>query len=825
MLNDLVYAARTLWRSSLFAAAAIATIALGIGASTAIFTVAEAVLLRPLPYSGADRLVVATAELRQRNAVDLPFSGQDYLDLRSGARTMFEDFAAVQTGRTVVRHQDGTVEQVRFASVSPNFLTLLGGAVVMGRTFTDADGQPLKGKDTGPPGQPYLLRSTTVAVLSYEYWQRRYGGSAGVLGQGLAGTGAGAQIVGVLAPGFELLFPPKQNVERSPDVWVAARLSPDASQRAMLSHRVVGRLRDRVGLEAARAEANAVAAGLRKDFPLWQTAGFHIRLEPFHRYLIAQVKPVLVALMVAAICLLLIACANVANLLLVRASLRERELALRSALGASSWRLVRQMLAEALVLAGAGTIFGMALAWGGLQALLAVAPANLPRFESIGLNPVAFAFAALLGLSAAAVFGVAPALRGSRTDLIGFMRMAGSTAGLERGRALRSGVVVAEIALSLMLLVGSGLMLRSFIALRAIDPGFAPPGLLTFQVLGFEQSTTPERREAMMRALHSAVSAIPGVERTTAASPFPLADPMYPIRWGNEDALTDPSRFQAVDYQAVLPGYFETLGTRLIAGRTFVEADNAPEQRVVVIDEVLATKAFPGGSAVGQRILIRIRTPEPEWVEVVGVVAHQRASSLAEVGREQIYFADGFLGHGAASRWAIRTTGAPAHYQAAVRTAISKVGGQLVAAEFQSMDTLVDRSQAGARFSFLLIAVLASVAALLAGVGIYGVVSTNVRQRTAEIGIRLAFGASPSNVFSLIVRQGLVLSAAGIVIGLAAALGLAQTMTSMLVGVKARDPMTFVVISALLLVVAATASVLAARRAAAVNPTTALRGE
>ena len=288
MLNDLVYAARTLRRSPVLALVAITTIAFGIGASTAVFTVAEAVLLRPLPYRAADRLVVATAEMRQRNAVDLPFSGPDFFDLRRGATTMFEDFAAVQTGRTVVRQEDGSTEQVRFASVSPNFLTLLGGAVVIGRTFTEADGQPLTDKDAGSPRQPHLLRSSTVAVLSYEYWQRRYGRSAAVLGQGLSGQGAGANIVGVLAPGFELLFPPKQNVERSPDVWVAARLSADPRQRTMLSHRVVGRLRDGVRVEAAQAEVDAVATGLRKNIPLWQTAGFHIRLEPFQRYLTAQ---------------------------------------------------------------------------------------------------------------------------------------------------------------------------------------------------------------------------------------------------------------------------------------------------------------------------------------------------------------------------------------------------------------------------------------------------------------------------------------------------------------------------------------------------------
>ncbi len=807
------------------ASVAIATIALGVGAITAIFSVAEAVLLRPLPYRAADRLVVATAQMRQRNAVDLPFSGADFLDLRRGATAMFEDFAAVQTGRTVVRQENGTVEQIRFASVSPNFLTLLGGTVLIGRGFTAADGQPLEGLEGGSAGQPYLLRSTTMAVISHEYWQRRYGGSAHVLGQGLTGPGAGARIVGVLAPGFELLFPPAQNVDQSPDVWLAARLSSDGSQRAMLSHRVVGRLRDGVRLEAAQAEADAIAAGLRKDYPLWQTAGFHIRLEPFHRYLVAQVQPALIALLVAAICLLLIACANVANLLLVRASLRGREFALRAALGANSWRLIRQLLAEGVFLVGAGTLVGTGLGWGGIQALLAVAPTNVPRLGSVGFSPVACGLGTLVGLTAAAVFGVVPARHATPTDVNAFLRMTGSTAGLEKGRALRAGVVVGEIALSLMLLVGSGLMLRSFIALRTTDPGFTASGLLPFQVLGLEQYTSPERREAMMGAVKTALSEIPGVERATAASPFPLADQIYPIRWGKEDALTDPSRFRAVDYQIVLPGYFETLRTRLIAGRAFVPADNAPERKVVVVDQLLAVKAFPRGSAVGQRILIRIRTPEPEWVDVVGIVAHQRSSSLAESGREQIYFTDGFVGHGAASRWAIRATGNPAQYQRAVQTAVSKLGGPLVTDEFQSMDALLERSQAGTRFSFILIAVLAAVAALLAAVGIYGVLSTNVRQRTEEIGVRLAVGATPSSVFRLIARDALVLSAAGIAIGLAAALALTQTMTSMLVGVTARDPVTFVVITVLFLLVAATASVLPARRAAAVDPTTALRAD
>lgn len=812
MRGELVQAARAWRRNGAVAVIAIGTLAIGIGASTAAFSVAEAILLRPLPYSNADRLVVASGELRKRNAVDLPLSGPDFLDLRRAATTTFHDFAAVQTGRRLLARADGTPEQVRVASVSPNLFRLLGGRLAIGRDFTERDGESL------PDAAPH------AAIIGYEYWQRRYGRRHGVLGEALSLGGSDkAHIVGVLAPGFELFFPSRLSVERVPDVWLAARIAYDEKQRATFAYRIVGRLRDDVRLDASQAEVEAVAATLRTTFPLWQSADFHIRVEPLHAYLVEQATPAIVALLGAAICLLLIACANVANLLLVRTSSRARELAVRAALGASRARVAGHVLGEALILAATGALLGTLVAWAGVGVLPLIAPAELPRLDGITIDAVALAFTAVIGVIAAVIVGILPALRGSRTDVMTVLRATGPTAG-GSGQLLQNGVVVAEIALSCAVLIASGLMLRSVMALQRIEHGFEPRGLLTFELLGPKYDAA-ERRAAMMRNVHARLSAIPGVEGVTAASPFPLADRLYAIRWGTEEALTDPSRFQAVDYQIVLPGYFDTLKTPVIAGRAFTVADNAPDRPVVVVDEMLAAKAFPGESAVGRRILIRIRTPEPEWVEVIGVSAHQRAGSVTESGREQVFFTDGFLGHAAASRWAIRTTGDPAAYEGAVRGTVAAVGGQLAVSEIQSMDALVRRSQAGTRFAFVLIAVLACAAVLLAAIGIYGVLSTVVRQRTAEIAVRMAVGAPPGRIFALVIARGVILGLVGVIIGLLAAASFTHVMTSMLVGVEATDPVTFAVVTVLFLLIAGAASWLPGRRAAGLDPALALRAD
>jgi putative ABC transport system permease protein len=825
--QDLRYGARMLLKSPGFTMIAVITLALGIGANTAIFSVVNAVLLRPLPYENPDRLVLAGAELRKRDIKDGFFSNPNFFDFRNGAKTMFEGMATVSTGRMTMPREDGAPEQISFANVTPNFFRLLGAKMALGRDFSEADGepQPPQSQAGGAPGAQAQEPLPSIVILSYKYWQQRYGGSAAVLGRRmLRGGSGGPLVVGVLAPGFELLLPPKLNEQRSPDVWYAARLTYDAAHRHRLLHRVIGRLKESASLEQAQAEADMAAAEIRKTDTVLQTGAFNIRLEPMRKYLVAEVRPAILALTGAVIFLLLIACANVANLLLVRASSRQRELAVRAALGAGWRRLVRQLLAEALLLAGAGALLGLGLAWLGVRQLLAIAPANLPRLDSIKLDPVALAYTALAGLAAAVIFGLPPALQASRPDVMNILRGSGRTGGLGGGRRLRNLVVVTEVALSFVLLIGSGLMIRSFVALQRIDPGYDPHNVLTFFLHG-SGGAQPQERAAFMRDLRGRLGALPGVESVTASTPLPLTGRFSPLRWGMGEALSDPSKFQAADWQIVLPGYFETLRTPLIAGRTFTEEDNAPERKVVIIDELFAAKAFPNESAVGKRILIRFIIPELVWLEVIGVVAHQRQTALAEPGREQIYLTDGFRGNGLDKYLAVRAKGDPAQYASVIRAEVAKFKPNLLITEMQPMEALVKRAQAGTRFSLMLIGVFAVIAALLASVGLYGVLSNAVRQRTAEIGVRMALGATPGSVFKLVVGHGLILSAIGVAAGMVAAFGLTRAMTSMLVGVKATDPVTFVAMAALFLIIAAVASGLPARRAARLDPTIALREE
>jgi predicted permease len=822
--QNLKIAARVLSRSPLFTLTAVVTIALGIGASTAIFSVTNAVLLQPLPYKDADRLVIAGMELRQRHVRDLPFSNADFIDLRDGTKNAFEDYAGVFTFPQVILHDDGTPEEVKLAVVTTNFFRMLGGKILLGRDFQDEDGAPQPAASPGTPAGP---RPPAIAVLSYEYFQRRYGANAAILGHPMRASGGPSPIVvGVLAPRFRLYFPPDAGEEPAPDLWIANRLGYDEAERNSFSIRAIGKLRPGVSLENAQASAENVAAEGRKKSMISGTAGYHIDLEPLRQHMVSKVQPAILALMGAAIFLLLIACANVANLLLVRASLRERELAVRAALGGNRRRLVIPLLTEAGLLALVGALGGLGLAWAGIRVLRVVAPEDLPRLETIRISTEVLGFTALACLAAIGIFGMLPAWRASRPGVANLLRGSGRNAGLIGGNALRNAVVMAEVALSFVLLVGSGLMFRSFFELQHIDPGFDAHRLLTFQITGFPQGAdTPEKRAVYVRGVEDRLRAIPGVESVMAASPFPLAAEFFPIRWGTEEALSDASKFQATDDQIVLPGYFEAMRVPLLEGRTFTDDDNLPGRNFVVIDDVLAKKAFHGQSAVGRRILIRVRTPQAEWVQIIGVVQHQRENSLTDPGREQTYFTDGFVGSGRVNFWAIRTKNDPANYGTVVSAAVKDVDPQVLVTEVETGDTLINKAQSGTRFSLLLIGVFATMAVVLAGVGLYGVLATTVRHRTAEIGVRMALGAEPGRVFQLVVAQGFRLSAIGLFFGLIAAIGLTRLMKAMLVGVRATDPATFGVMVLLFLLIAALSSWMPARRAAALDPAWALREE
>lgn len=800
------------------------TLALGIGASTAMFSVANGVLLRPLPYKDPGRLVYVRNDLTRRSVYDGLWSATDYLDLRDMAGSALSGAAALNTFRASLLRDDGTPEDTAFANVTPNIFRVLGLRVVLGRDFVETDGLPQPAAADGappPPGQ----RLPVYAIVSYEFFQRRFGGNPTVLGKPISNNGP--ILIGVVDRGAELFFRPDKDIERQPDVWLALRLS-NTGPRTSLGFRVIARLRDGISIERTQSQADVVAAHSRALEPAYRGANLQFRVEPMQRYLVAPVRPAILALMGAVIFLLFISCSNVANLFLVRASLRARDLAVRTAMGAGWWRLARQMLAEALLVAGAGSALGFGLAWAGMRELLAIAPGNLPRLDAARLDPSVLAFTMAAGVVSAVLFGLVPALRAANPDVAQVLRAAGRTSGLGAGALVRNAVVVAEVALCFVLLVGSALMFRSFLALQQIDPGFDPRHLLTFRAgIGptLAQTRTPEERAAAVRKMQSALAAMPGVESVTAASLMPLCGPFFPYRWGLEDALADESKFRAANTQVVLPGYFEMMRTPIVAGRGFNESDNNPDTAHVIIDQDLAAKAFPHANAVGRRLLMRFRTTPPEWYEVVGVVAHQRLVSLAEPGREQAYMTDGYFNHVRMQDWALRVHGDPYAYIAPLRAAMAKFNRKLLLTRVEPMDAIVERAEAGTRFSLILIASFAGIAALLAAVGLYGVLATVVRQRTAEIGVRMALGASPGGIFAMMIASGLRLSAIGIGLGLAAALLLTRVMTSMLVGIRPNDPTTFAAMAAMFFLIAALASWLPARRAAALDPSAALREE
>ncbi len=824
--RDVAIAARILAKRPAYTLTAVLTIALGVGASTTIFSVTNAVLLKPLPYRDPGKLVIAGMDLRKRDVHDLPFSNADYIDLRDGTKSYFSDMAGVFTGRTAVAQEDGTPEEISIAIATTNFFDVMGGKIMFGRDFNAQDGIPQPQPPANNAANAQAAQLPGTAILSYEYFRRRYGANTAVLGHGITIPGLpGPVIAGVLAPGFRLYFPPDANVEPTPDIYIANRLNYNSAQRTDFSIRPIGRLKDGASFKSVQGAADGIAAQARQTFPIDETAGYYIHLAPMQQHLVAAVRPAILTLSISVFFLLLIACANVGNLLLVRASLRQHEFSLRAALGANRSRLVSPILIEAVLLALMGTVAGLGLARGGIFALRVLAPANLPRLEDVRIDGEVLLYSALAGLASAAIFGIVPALRASRPGLMNVLRGVSRTSGMGSGAFLRNAVVMAEVALSFILLIGSGLMFRSFLKLQQIDPGFDPHHLFTFQLQGGRlNQKTPEQRAAFIHVVTDQLKSIPGVQSVTGSFPFPLTGQFSPIRWGTVDAARDPSRFQATDFQIVLPGYFETMRTPLLAGRTFTGDDNLPGRTSVIVDEALAAKAFPGQSAIGKQILTRLRTPEAEKVEIIGVVAHQRVNSLAEVGREQIYFPDAFLGSGAVQSWALRTGSDPASYENQVRATMKALDPQILVNKMQTVDSVVYDSQASTRFSLLLISVFAAIAALLAGVGLYGVISTSVRQRTSEIGVRMAMGAERGDILRLVVAQGLRLSAAGIVIGVIGSIFLGRVISALLVGgIKSTDVTTYVCMTAVFLSISALASWLPARRASSLDPVKALR--
>lgn len=819
LIGDIKYAVRTLFRSPGFAIVATVTIALGIGADTAIFSVVRTVLLEPLPYENPDELVILWGEMRNRGVTHFQTSPPDFADLRDQVAAL-EDLGAIFTFPASLTG-DGDPIQVDVAGVTPSFLSVLGVEPILGRGFVEEDGLP--DASGVQPGQPGALPA--IAILSHALWQQRYAGAPDVIGRTIEVGGAPSEIVGVMPPDFDLLLPPTAMLASDPDLWIAARIDYGNAPRNNVFLLPVGRLRDGASREQLQAQVDRVAESLAADDQVKSTAGYAVRVESLHDDLTAHVRPVLVALFGAVVFVLLIACANVSNLLLVRASSRDRELAVRAAIGGSRGRLIRQMLVEAGLLAGAGAALGLVLASGGISLLLSLQPENLPRIEEVGIDGSVLLFTIVAATSAALLFGVLPALQSSRFNLADVLKERGSAGASAARRIVRNGVVVVEVALSLVLLIGAGLMVRSFIELTHVSPGYDPAGVLTFNASApFAAYPDAVDRANFKEELQRRIQALPGVQRVASVFPLPLAGSPFNGRYGTEEALTDPEAFRQASYRAVTPGYFEAMGTRLLTGRTFSEADSRDSAAVVVVDDKLAEALWPNASAIGERFLIRVTTPEPEWVEVIGVVEHQRAEELATEGMETVYFTDRYVG-GFGGSWAVRTTGDPAALVGAIRDEVAAVDPDVPVADVELMQTYVDRAMTPTRFALTMIGIFGMIALVLAAVGLYGVLSFVVRQRTAEIGVRMAFGARSRSILGLVVGQGLALAGAGVALGLLAALSLTGVMESLLVGVTPTDPATFGAISALFVLVAALSCYLPARRATHVDPVTALREE
>ena len=821
--QDLRYALRALWKAPSFAAIAVLTIGLGIGANTAIFSVVQSVLLRPLPYAEPDQLAFVWANLTIRGVKNWPISPPILEDFRDQA-TSFDGFAGIFTGQTSLTGDEGDPMQVEIGNMTPNMFSLLGATPLLGRDFNDDDAAPIGANAQGQPNQA----PPQAVMLSHELWSARFGADPDILGRSINVGGGTGEIIGVMPPGFKLLVPADTGLSANIDVWLTPRFNVATwPSRANVVWSVIGRLDPGATLEQAQAEMDAIAARQRELDSIHETVGYELEIIPMQTDITEQVRPTLLALLGAVGFVLLIACANVSNLLLVRAQSREGEIAIRSALGGSRARLIRQLLTESTILALLGAAVGLALARGGIALLLAFQPAEFPRLDSVAIDGLVLLFTLLVAFASVVVFGMVPAAQASNPQLADTLKDRGRSSALAQQKLFRNGVVVLEVALSVVLLIGAGLMVRSSIELNRVDPGFTAENVLTFrtQLQGQRYGAT-EARANFQRELKERLEGLPGVVSASAATPLPLQGVLNSGRYGTEEALTDETAYGQADYRIVTPGYFDTMQTRLLAGRVFSEAEfNDPGHETVMVDAKLANILWPDESAIGQRMLIRVQTVDPQWVEVVGVVEHQRASTLAEDGRETVYFTSRYLNVIGNLTWIVRTNVDPQSLAAQARAQVALMDPLLPVAEVRTMKSYVDQASAPTRFALVLIGVFAVVALVLASVGLYSVLAYIVRQRTAEIGVRMAFGAERSHIMRLIVGQGMIPTLVGIGVGVLGAFWLTQFMASMLVGIPPNDPVTFAGIAVLFAAVAMLASYVPALRATRVDPMVALRAD
>ncbi len=810
LLRDIALAWRGLRKAPAFTLAAVITLAIGVGANTATFSLVNAVLLQPLPYRGADRLVFVWSDMTTAGYPRGPLSGPELADLREQA-TRFEGFGAIWATTTALTGENDP-QQLRIGLVTANFFSLLGADAAIGRTFVDED-EPAAGP--------------TTMLLSDGLWRTRYGADPAIVGRRVLVNDQPTTIIGVMPPGFRLLMPPDSNVPEQLEAWQPFNRNMTGGPRGQMFLRVVGRMRDGVSVDEAAREVSVVAANIGARYAEYGSAGRAFTTIGLHDDGVRDIRPALLVLQGGVAVLLLIACVNVAGLLVARAAGRSRETALRLALGAGRHRLVSQCLAEGLVLAGLAAAAGLATGWLLLKLLAAARPASLDRIAGVGLDAAVLAFTAATALAVALAFSFAPLAEMVRANLVGLLHQGGRSLGSAFHHRVRKGLVVLQVALGVVLLVGAGLIVRTFANLTTVEPGFDDRGVLTFRLaLPGNRYRTQESLDAFARQLETRLAALPGVSHAGAISHLPFDNiPNWSTTYLTE-AGSDESRARRADSRAVSPGAFQAIGARIVEGRDFTEDDDEDSALVAIVDERLARLAWPGASAIGQRLATdpRVTGRPTVWVTVVGVVRHLRHLSLLEEVREQVYFPVR-QAHRNPMAWMIRTNTDPASLSGAIRATVAALDPQLPVFDVRPLSEYVAGARATQRFTMLLAIVFAALAVMLASVGVYGVIQYGVARRQPELALRVALGAGQASLMGLVVGEGLRLALAGLAIGVAAACAATPAMRSQLFGVTPWDPVSFLVAVPVLAGVALAASAVPAWRATRVNPADGLRSD
>jgi putative ABC transport system permease protein len=803
-IQDLRYAGRMQFKNPGFTIVAVIALALGIGANTAIFSVVNSVLLRPLPYKDPERLVMVWEDATHQGYPQETPAAANFVDWRD-QNTVFEGMAAI-ADESFNLTGAGDPERLEGRRVSANLFPLLGVDPHIGRTFTSDEDKPGANK---------------VAVMSHALWQRRFGGDNNILGKPLTLNGEPYIVVGVMPARFQ--FPTSDDA-----LWVPiAFTADDARNRRRHYLQVVARLKPGTSLEQAQTEMHTIAARLAQQYPESNT-DLGATVNSLHEQLVGDIRPALLILLGAVGLVLLIACANVANLLLARAAVRQKEIAVRVALGARRGRLIRQFLTESVLLATIGGLVGLAIAYGGLILLRAFIPENIAQAREIAIDPKVLGFTFLVSLITGLIFGLAPALQAARFNQTETLKEGGrDSATGSSGKRIRGLLVMSEVAVSLVLLIGAGLLINSFLRLRSVDPGFRADNLLTMKIVLSESKYTDwAGARAFFSEMIQRIEGLPGVRSAAITTNLPL------YRQGNSvgvsiegQAPLAPGQENVIVTRVISPGYFDTMGIPLLSGRQFTDQDTADTIVGVVISETMAHRYWPGQDAVGKRIFPgRIQRPE-DWFQVIGVVKDVRQFELTAESRPQMYLSYRQAEFFVPRDLVVKTDVDPASLAATVRRTVWEIDKDQPVSNIRTMEEILLDSIARQRFSMLLLAIFAGVALVLAAVGIYGVMSYSVAQRTHEIGIRMALGAQTGTVLKLAVGYGLKLVIAGVAIGLIAAFALTRVMSTLLFGVTATDPATFTLISLLLIAVAGIASYIPARRATKVDPIIALRYE